>query len=188
MERLTDKAHRILASHLRAGDIAIDATAGNGHDTVFLAKSVGPKGYVFAFDTQPQALENTKKRVTESSLENVQLISACHSQMETQIAPKHHGQIAAVTFNLGYLPGSGKTVTTKTETTIAAIQSGLSLLKPGGVVTIVAYTGHPGGKEEAEAIETIFQVLPISTFDLSIESPDIPNSPKLYTAKRKTEN
>ena len=49
----------VLESLLQPGDHAVDATMGNGHDTCLLARLVGPKGHVDAFDLQPQAVENT---------------------------------------------------------------------------------------------------------------------------------
>ena len=56
LDNILPFAHRLLAQATPAGGTAIDATAGNGHDTLFLAQCVGANGRVYAFDIQPQAL------------------------------------------------------------------------------------------------------------------------------------
>jgi predicted methyltransferase len=143
-------AHRLLAERMRPGVAAIDATAGNGHDTVFLAKAVGPDGIVAAFDLQREAIEATRRRCeAEGVADRVRLIEGCHSRLREAGIEACRG----VTFNLGYLPGGEKTRITRPETTIAALEAALEMLAPGGLITIVAYTGHPGGADECAAVE-----------------------------------
>ena len=148
-------AHRWVAERLQPGEIAVDATAGGGTDTLFLAKLSGRKGLVYAFDVQVEALELTRRRLDGEAapLANVSLIHGSHEQMEEEVPAALHGKAAAVMFNLGYLPGSDGTVITKPHSTLAALQSALKLLRSKGIITAVLYPGHPGGNEEAEAVE-----------------------------------
>lgn len=52
--------HRIIEEKVQPGDICIDATAGRGNDTLFLAKLVGETGHVTAFDIQQDAVDSTR--------------------------------------------------------------------------------------------------------------------------------
>lgn len=149
--------HHLVGGYLQAGDVAVDATAGNGHDTVFLAQKVGEKGFVYAFDIQLQALDQTERRLKEVGLrERVHLIQAGHEEMDRYVEKR---PVKAVMFNLGYLPGSDKKVITRPETTLKAVQAALNLLAPGGVVSIIVYTGHPGGEEESTALAALLSTL-----------------------------
>ena len=142
-------AHVLLSGSLRPGDIAIDATAGNGHDTVFLADCVGPSGQVYSFDVQPEALRSTQQRIQEQGLaDRVTLVNAGHETMDACLPSTEHGQVGAVAFNLGYLPGGDKSVTTITHTTLRALSVAVELIRPGGTVTAVLYPGHDGGAQE----------------------------------------
>ena len=154
LPRATNLAHDWVAKHLPAGGNAIDATAGNGHDTVFLARTCGPDGSVHAFDIQATAVEQTRIRLTKAGAENVTVHQRCHSRMADILGASLSGKTHAVMFNLGYLPGGDKSRITQSEITVRAIDTALSLLAPGGIVTIVAYPGHPGGETEAAAVES----------------------------------
>ena len=143
-------AHGLIRGALRPGDVAVDATAGNGHDTVLLAELVGAKGRVFAFDVQAAALAATRQRLQQQGLaERVQLLQASHADMARYL-PKG---VQAIMFNLGWLPGGDKTVTTDAVTTIAALQAALELLQPHGLLVMVVYQGHPGARQERDAVE-----------------------------------
>lgn len=151
-------AHKLVSERLQLGEIAIDATTGTGTDTLFLAKTTGPKGHVFGFDIQEEALILTKQRLDQhvtSSISPVTLLLQSHADMKEAIPTIHHGTLAAIMFNLGYLPSSAsnKEIITMTDSTITALQSALELLRPGGVITIVLYPGHPGGDTESEAVK-----------------------------------
>ncbi len=157
---LTTQAHHIIQKFIQTGDIVLDATAGNGHDTLFLAKQVGQQGKVFSFDVQQQAIVSTKSRLqAENIIDNVELIHACHSTMKNTIPPQYHGKIKAIMFNLGYLPGSDKRIISKADSTLAAIQQSISLLADTGIITIIAYPGHSGGELETEKIKQWYQQL-----------------------------
>jgi predicted methyltransferase len=139
-------AQLILKDRLRAGDVVVDATMGNGHDTLFLTQCVAPDGHVFAFDVQEAALIETRKRVPA---EMTTLIHAGHETMRAHVPVELHGKVSAVMFNLGYLPGADKALITRTETTMIAVREALDLLKPSGLLTITVYPGHEGGAEES---------------------------------------
>ncbi|MBL9176861.1 MAG: class I SAM-dependent methyltransferase [Verrucomicrobiaceae bacterium] len=142
-------AQLILKDRLRPGDVAVDATMGNGHDTLFLTECVTPGGHVFAFDVQEAALIETRKRVPD---EMTTLIHAGHEAMRAHLPAELHGKTSAVMFNLGYLPGTDKTLITRTETTMIAVREALELLKPAGVLTVVVYPGHEGGADEGRSM------------------------------------
>lgn len=149
---LVELLHARLTGFVWPGDIAIDATAGNGHDTLALAELVGPTGRVFAFDIQPVALANTASRMAERGLGNVELWCRDHAEMREALPTEMRGRVAAVTFNLGFLPGGDKAITTHSETTLVALHAATEVLRPGGLLAVVAYRGHPGGQSEADAV------------------------------------
>lgn len=161
---LTAQAHAWLRPLLQAGDVAIDATAGNGQDTLFLAKCVGTTGRVFAFDLQPSAIERTEARLESAGVNHATLLQRCHSELAAAIPSEHHGHVAAVMFNLGYLPGGDRALVTRPETTCAALSQTLELLRPAGAVSILVYPGHPGGEVEAAAVAQWLSQLPTSRY------------------------
>ncbi|MEM6638820.1 MAG: class I SAM-dependent methyltransferase [Pseudomonadota bacterium] len=135
---------------LRDGDHAIDATAGNGHDTAILASAVGARGRVFAFDTQRTALRATQARLTAAGhLGRVTLINACHSTLCAHAPPR---TVRAIMFNLGYLPTGDKRITTLHTTTLAALAAAETRLSAGGVISVLAYPGHAAGAKECAAV------------------------------------
>jgi len=165
MMRATDLAHLMMRRTLRAGDWAVDATAGNGHDTLLLAELVGPTGRVFGFDVQEAALTATARRA--GHLPQVMLFQAGHEELAERLpntgsasGPTSGGvRLSGVMFNLGYLPGAPRDITTRAETTIAGLEQALARLRAHGLVTLVLYPGHPGGAEEAAAVRSHVQGL-----------------------------
>lgn len=130
---------------VRPGDTVVDATLGNGHDACMLAELVGETGRVFGFDIQAQAVQRA-----EAALREAGLLGRCRLNVmgHERMAEVVDQPVRAVVFNLGWLPGGDKAVTTRWETTRRAAQAALSLLLPGGVCTICAYPGHAAGDEE----------------------------------------
>jgi methylase of polypeptide subunit release factors len=148
--KATGFTQHFLAEFLCNGQKVIDATTGNGHDTLFLAEAVGPLGVVYAFDIQEQALQTTKELLTEHHcLQQVKLIHAGHEKIKEYVRES----VQAIIYNLGYLPGGNKEIITKGETTLLSLQQGTELLSSGGVIALIIYPGHPGGRKEAELIE-----------------------------------
>jgi predicted methyltransferase len=183
--RLTELAHDVIAGHVHAGDTGIDATMGNGHDTLFLAQLVGKTGHVYAFDVQQQAIDQTRGRLEMSgAAEQVTLINGDHAKMAGLLPPGVAGSAAAVVFNLGYLPGGDKNVTTGAESTLNALDASLELIKPGGIISLLVYVGHAGGMKEHDAILEWLAGLP-GIFTWANRNPDCAaQSPKLYTIVR----
>lgn len=153
LHRILDYAHLLISETLNEGDVAVDGTCGNGHDTLLLANLVGLSGHVYGFDIQEAAIANTKERLTEKGVEErTTLIHDSHSKVDQYLTDEHKGNIKAGIFNLGYLPGSDKSVVTKPEETITSVQGLLDQLQSGGLIVLVVYHGHPGGEEEKDAV------------------------------------
>lgn len=148
--RPTQQAQQWLSAVLSRGDVAVDATLGNGHDALFLAQQVGAEGMVYGFDVQQQALDQSTALMQQQQIspQNFSWFLASHVRLlEFVRAP-----VKAVMFNLGYLPGADHGCITRTEETLPALDAALELLSPGGLLTIVCYPGHVGGDEEAAAV------------------------------------
>lgn len=142
-------AQSMVKNVVNPGDLVVDATMGNGHDTLFLANLVGPTGLVLAYDIQEEALNTTRQRLLEARCEaQVRLLLKGHQSVVEELEPLKQ-PVSAAMFNLGYRPGGDKKVVTRPDTTLAAIEGLAHYLKPGGVITLVVYSGHPGGEEEA---------------------------------------
>ncbi len=143
-------SHLFLRRTVVPGDGVIDATCGTGRDTLFLARLVGSKGRVWAFDVQDGAMDAATDLLRDAGcLDRVSLVRAGHERIAEHVS----GPVRAVAFNLGFLPGGGRGTVTRPETTLAALEQAEALLLPGGVITIAVYTGHPGGAEEGRRVE-----------------------------------
>lgn len=165
-------AKLIVSETVSSGDIAVDATAGNGKDTELLAELVGEVGHVHAFDVQDKAIERTRARLNERGLlDRVTLHQTGHENLGRTLPAALRGLVTAVMFNLGFLPGSKHSVITSRETSIAALSAALGVLAPGGVITIVCYTGHPGAQEEALAVTQWCQNLNYPTHRVLLYEP-----------------
>lgn len=164
-------AHLLMEDRVRPGDAVMDATAGNGHDTLFLAQLVGPEGRVWAFDVQEAAVLESRRRLAEAGIANATVVHAGHETMREHVPAEWHGKLNAIMFNLGYLPGSDKSIITHTETTLQAISAALELLAPGGILTIAVYPGHDGGTQEQQAITEWAASLPPRQFEAQLIRP-----------------
>lgn len=154
LDPVLDVAKRLSGRALDPGAIAVDATVGNGHDTLFLARAVGPSGRVYGFDVQEAAIDRTRQRLTTAGVASrVTLIRDGHETMDQHMPPEARGRVATVMFNLGYLPGGDKARITRPATTVAALDQACRYLQPGGVITVVQYVGHEGGAAEAQAVD-----------------------------------
>lgn len=150
MYQITEWCRHFIEMQVRPGDICIDATMGNGHDTELLCRLAGETGKVLAFDIQEMAIQNTKKRLQEAGVpDNYRLILDSHSHM-AQYADAD--SVNCITFNLGYLPGGDHALATRPDTSIAAIGQGLSLLKKGGLMSLCIYSGGDSGFAERDAL------------------------------------
>ncbi len=153
----------ILRRAVEAGDAVVDATMGNGHDTLFLCSLVGEEGKVYAFDVQPDAVEKTQARLEEAGMAGrAVLFNAGHEHM-AELVPC---RVRAVVFNLGWLPGGDHGITTRTETTLRAVEQALELLLPLGMLVLCAYPGHEEGSRELEALDRLFAGLSPREFNV----------------------
>jgi 16S rRNA C1402 N4-methylase RsmH len=170
-ESLISRQQRFLTELLREGDRVVDATAGNGLDSLFLARQVGEGGRVYGFDIQQAALDSAAARLRAAGVESrVQLFRAGHQEMALHLPANIRGGIKAVLFNLGYLPGGDKQIITRSGTTVAALNASLEWLAPDGVISVIAYTGHPGGRDEAEQVKAWASGLS-AVWEVTIEVP-----------------
>ncbi len=148
--QITQWCQRMMEDHIEKGDLCIDATAGNGNDTVFLCETVGANGKVLAFDIQEDALFHTKEKLEgKQLLERAELILDSHANMAKYAKEE---SVSLVVFNFGYLPGGDHNLATKADTSIVAIREGLKLLKKGGMMSLCIYSGGDSGFEERDAI------------------------------------
>ncbi|GAE27514.1 SAM-dependent methyltransferase [Halalkalibacter wakoensis JCM 9140] len=146
-------ARFVLENALTEGDIAVDCTVGNGHDTIFLANLVGDKGHVYGFDVQQAAIESTSRKLVERNLTPyVTLFQEGHEQVRSLIPEKKQSKVKGAIFNLGYLPGGDKSIVTRPTSTIAAVSALLDIMPKGGTIVLVIYHGHEEGKMEKEMI------------------------------------
>lgn len=150
-------AHQLLASSLKTGDIALDGTMGNGNDTLFLAQCVGDTGRVYAFDIQAAALQATEKRLAQHQLQHRATLLQIGHQHLADYVPCN---VVAAVFNFGYLPRGDHNITTLPETSIAAIEAALRVLRERGLLVLVVYHGHEMGKTEMAEIVSFVEKLP----------------------------
>ncbi len=153
---ILETAHLLLSKYITSEDIMVDATMGNGYDTVFLAEH---SKFVYAFDIQDQALEETRKLIEKNDITNVTLIKDSHENILNYVS-----EFKGVVFNLGYLPNGDKNITTKKDITLKTIQTLLPVLKKDGFILIVVYTGHDQGIEESNGLNDYFKSIDQNTY------------------------
>ncbi|XP_010459187.1 PREDICTED: uncharacterized protein LOC104740331 isoform X2 [Camelina sativa] len=165
-KKATEVAHIVWEKVIKKGDMVIDATCGNGNDTLAMLKMVmdDSGGYVYAMDIQKDAIESTSSLLDQTlgskEKDCVKLFNICHSKME-EIVPQN-SRVRMVAFNLGYLPGGNKSIITVSDTTLLALKASERILMRGGLISLVVYIGHPGGREELEVVEAFGSSLPVS--------------------------
>ncbi len=169
---------KLITERVKPGDICIDATAGRGNDTLFLAKLVGDSGHVTAFDIQQDAVDSTRRLLEENGMSHradVHLKS--HSEMD-EFA--EDGTVSCITFNFGWLPKGDHNIFTNKSTSIPAIEKGLKLLKSGGMMTLIIYYGRETGFEERDALLEYLPTIDSSRYTV-IEMPFVnrPNCPPI---------
>ena len=160
MKRPLEMAHDFLAQVITREDIVIDATMGNGHDTLFLAKLAKQ---VYSFDIQKQALEKTSQRLQEAGLTNVELLLQGHETVDQFVR-----EVKAAIFNLGYLPSADKSIITQPQTTLEALDKLCHMLVKGGRIAIMIYYGHEGGDIEKDAVMDFVSQLPQQEYTATI--------------------
>ncbi len=185
---ILEQAHALAADRHRRDLLAVGAPVGLGHATAFRARAVGAGGAVVISDVQEEALVETRHRLEREALSApVRLVHAGHQTLARHLEEAERGRVGAIMFNLGYLPGGDHSVVTRPETTRQALDAGTEALRPGGVITVVAYTGHEGGDEEADAVEAWASALPQAQFRaLSYRFPNWSNDPpRLFAVEKR---
>ena len=158
-------AKELLARAGAEGMRALDATMGNGHDTLWLCAHAGEAGCVYAFDVQERALEKTRALLRAEGMESrARLILSGHEEMEAHVPES----VDVIMFNLGWLPGGAKEITTRVETTLRAVDAGTRLLKPAGLMTICVYPGHGEGARELAALTNWAGALDPARFEVML--------------------
>jgi hypothetical protein len=158
-------AHNYWQRHLKKGDNVIDATCGNGKDALVLSNLVlhDDSGSITLFDIQKQSIETTRSlllnNLSNKAANRTHFINSSHEELSSP-----YDNIALVVYNLGYLPGGDKSITTTTASTISSITSALPLLNSNGAISIMCYPGHGEGKKEEQAILSLTSSLPVSSY------------------------
>jgi SAM-dependent methyltransferase len=185
-ERLTAAASSWIEVALFDGALAIDATVGNGYDTLFLAHRVGPKGKVLGFDVQKAALAGAREILKfVGSIDRVSLIHESHTRLSDFLPAG--STIAGAMFNLGYLPRGNRQIITRPDTTVLALRSVLEHLAERGRVTLLAYRGHEGGIPEYEGVRQFLEQLPGDEWLVEelASTNDSPIAPRLFRIQKK---
>lgn len=178
-----DLAHYFWRKWISPGDSVIDATLGNGHDTLFLAKLLKGKGKLVGYDIQTRAIEQTKKRL-ESLSENERSIVRLCLRSHTQFL---ECGVKLVVYNLGYLPGGDKSITTQAETSLISLKAALQAISESGRISLTCYPGHPEGKEEETLLKNFLKTLPSKQWEVSHHQwPNRNNYPSLFLIQRRT--
>ena len=183
MINLLEVEKNFLIPHIKKGGVAVDFTMGNGHDTLWLSEAVCESGKVYAFDIQPQALESSRRLLEQKgAANNYTLILDSHSNVLNYVSEK----ICIGMFNLGFLPGGDKSITTKRETTMIAIRAAIELLDADGALLIAVYPGHEEGSIEGELIEKELETLNRRELCASkFKIVNSPTSPFFFLVERK---
>lgn len=169
---LTDKAHQIISKKSRSIKSGIDATCGNGNDTLFLAKLCSKSGKILSFDIQEVALRIAKSKIKNANLcGTVKFIHDSHENMKDYINDKAE----VIMFNLGYLPNADNKVSTKSETTIYALSAAKKLLSDNGLISIICYPGHEDGRVECRNVRTWLNNLDQKKFSILEYLSESPN-------------
>lgn len=177
-------AQKLLLPYLAQARTVLDATAGNGNDTLFLARHTQATAKIWAFDIQFQAINKTREVLTKHNLNaKVQLVQTAHERLPQIISEP----LDVVMFNLGYLPGGDHSIITCAQTTITAVTAAAKLLSPGGVMTVVVYPGHPGGKLEQQLLAEFLPQLPQKLYSVLLWQTvnQINQPPLLYAIEKK---
>ena len=140
--------HTFLRQTVRPGAVCIDATAGKGRDTALLCRLAGETGRVLAFDIQLEAVEQTKALLAQEGLQ-AEVYLDSHAHMAQYAEPE---TVDCVVFNFGRLPGGNPKIFTRAESSLQAIDAGLELLRPGGIMAIALYYGGENGYTERDAV------------------------------------
>lgn len=169
-----------ISSYIHPGDTVIDATLGNGHDTKILLEAVGKSGKVYGFDIQQTAINNTRSLI--GNTENAELILASHSDIDKYVS----GKIRCAVFNLGYLPGGDHNISTKSSSSIEAIEKCISFLSDDGFVAVTIYHGGDTGFTERDDLLEYLKKLNCKKYGVTVYYfHNRPNNPPIFVVIEK---
>ncbi|MGN0667393.1 MAG: class I SAM-dependent methyltransferase [Huintestinicola sp.] len=173
-----DISRQVIASHIHEGDICIDATAGRGNDTVFMAELAGETGHVIAFDIQEDAVNSTRELLEAHGYSHrADVLMEGHQNMKSYAEP---GSVSCITFNLGWLPMGDHSIHTNADTSIEALSQSLELLKVGGLISLIVYYGRDTGFEEKSAVMDFVKSIDSRRFTvITAEFSNRPNCPPI---------
>ena len=160
LNNVTDISKTLIELLVRKSDTAIDMTMGNGNDTLLLSECTGDDGFVYAFDVQKEAVENTRRLLGERK--NVRLVLDSHENVKEYVKDR----VDFIIYNLGYLPGHDRTVKTEAGSTVRSLEAAVELMKEGAKTVICAYLGHEGGMEEYRAVTEFAGKLPKKSYNV----------------------
>ncbi|MFA5720244.1 MAG: class I SAM-dependent methyltransferase [Acholeplasmataceae bacterium] len=169
-----------LLDHLNKEDIVVDATIGNGNDTLFLSEI---SKFVYGFDIQQEAIDKTKSYLKSFKIKNFKLILDSHENILTYIK-----DFKGVVFNLGYLPNADKSITTTKESTINTLKRLTDHLNEESFIIMTCYPGHDEGFIEALAIKDFIKELNDSFNVLTYEFINKPKAPFVVVIEKKRSN
>jgi hypothetical protein len=182
-----DLAHLLWGSFLSPKALAIDATCGNGKDSLALSFLLQkhPNTALFCIDIQQQAIQKTKDLLWKQNPSFAPFTSFFHQSHETLPPIPSHLDVKLVTLNLGYLPGGDKAITTLAESTLKSLDLIMDLLVLGGAISITCYPGHPEGKKEETVLLERLSLLPPSSWSFtSFFWPNRKDSPSLLLLQK----
>lgn len=161
------------------GKSAVDATMGMGNDTEKLLKVVGEKGKVFAFDVQDQSINYCKEKF--KNISNLEILKISHEFIDIL------ENFDLAIYNLGYLPGSDKSVTTMAMSTVISLMKATQLINKGGIIVVVSYLGHENSQEERDSLEKFLKSLDQKKFIVEKREffNQINNPPIVYVLEKK---
>lgn len=154
MINIVDLSHKILAEFPNP-NIAIDMTAGNGYDSLFLGRIAKR---VYSFDIQDEAVSNTLKLLEENKITNVTVLKESHDLFDIFVSEN----IDLAIYNLGYLPSGNKDIKTNALIVLNSLEKAIERLNIGGIIVIVIYLHN---QEESFKISHFAQHLD-SQFDV----------------------
>lgn len=162
MKRIIPFAHDLVKDYISKGSIVIDATCGNGNDSLYIAQLLYNTGHLYCFDIQQKAIDNTNHLLSSNNFNNFTMIKDSHVNFNKYIEK----DVQLIIYNLGYLPNDNKKITTKFDTTIQSLKVGLEILIQNGIIILVIYPGHTEGAIEADEIEKFVSNLTVKKYDV----------------------
>ena len=184
LNRAVAYQHLLWKEQLKTAKVVVDATCGNGNDSLYLLKNGQEGMHLFAMDIQEEAIRRSKELLEQEGIsEGVIFLHVSHEEGLAELVE----ELDLVVFNLGYLPKSDHRMMTEAETTISAIQVASEKLSVGGIITIIAYPGTEKGKKEKEALEMFLHAIPQKEFHCWRTEPmnQVNEPPILYVVQKR---